>query len=128
MLFFSCVVIKVGVLAETPEVESILPPRLEQLFQIPVAPLSVVIFSSVVVSLLVSLAVTLNQVKENRLRQLRDARAAVARRRARSPPCRAARMKHHRSVPQPKPSRTPRTRASSVLSPCRAASRFGTAL
>ena len=80
MLFFSCVVIKVGVLAETPEVESILPPRLEQLFHIPVAPLTVVIFSSVVVSLLVSLAVTLNQVKENRLRQLRDARAAVARR------------------------------------------------
>ena len=79
MLFFSCVVIKVGVLAETPEVESILPPRLEQLFRVPVAPLTVVIFSSVVVSLLVSLAVTLNQVKENRLRQLRDARAAELR-------------------------------------------------
>ena len=44
VLFFSCVVIRVGVLVETEEVKNILPPRLKDLFNIPTALVSVVTF------------------------------------------------------------------------------------
>ena len=54
--------------------ESILPPRLRELFDIPTALVSVVTFASVVATLGMSSLITLLQVRKNRLRLHRGTR------------------------------------------------------
>ena len=75
VLDLCCVVIKVGVLAETPEVHKILPPRLRDRFLVPNALLSVVTFTSIVCSLIVSIAITLHQAFQDWRRKMQERRA-----------------------------------------------------
>ena len=80
VLFFSCVVLKVGALTDTPEVDAILPPRLRTNFSVPSALLSVVTFASVVIILAVSVLITIQQVQHDQQRRAAEARVAKARR------------------------------------------------
>ena len=80
VLFFSCVVLKVGVLTDTPEVNSILTDRLRERFEVPAAMLSVVIFGSVVCALVISFFVTMHLMRRDRQQRLLEERAAKARR------------------------------------------------
>jgi hypothetical protein len=80
VLFFSCVVLKVGVLTDTPEVDAILPPRLRENFGVPSALLTVVIFASVVCSLLIALLFSILRVWAERKRKQLDAQTTKAKR------------------------------------------------
>ena len=80
VLLWSCVVLKVGVLTDTPEVDAILPPRLRTNFNVPSALLSVVIFASVVFILAISMLIAIHQMRQDLRRRAAEARAAKARR------------------------------------------------
>ena len=80
VLLWSCVVLKVGVLTDTPEVDAILPPRLRTNFSVPSALLSVVTFASVVVILAVSVLIAMQQERQDQQRRAAEARVAKARR------------------------------------------------
>ena len=80
VLFFSCVVLKIGVLTDVPEVDEVLPPRLRESFKVPSAVLSVVIFSSVICSLVFMLLIAIFQTHRERKRQLIEERDKKARR------------------------------------------------
>ena len=80
VLFFLCVVLKVGVLTDTPEVDAILPPRLRANFAVPSALLTVGMLGSVIACLVLSFVISLQQAKDERQRQLLEAREAKAKR------------------------------------------------
>ena len=97
-----------GVLTDTEEVYAILSPRLRTNFNTPSALLTVVIFSTVVASLIVSLGISMRQAVHDRQRQLLEARAAKARRLlyvASKQPCLPAPLPQQPTRPQPSSSR-----------------------
>ena len=67
-------------LTDTPEVDAILPPRLRSSFAVPSALLSVVIFASVICSLLFALLVSIVRARVERRRMLLEARDTKAKR------------------------------------------------
>ena len=79
-LFLSCIVLKLKTLVETEEVREVLSPKLRELFDVPMIYLSTAMLLSILSSLALSGAITLEQVRANVARQRRSARLAIARR------------------------------------------------
>ena len=88
VLDFSCVILKVGALTETPEVDAILSPRLRANFKLPNGLLTAIILGSVVCTLFLSLVIGI-QIGRDERRRVRTQKLCP------DPPSRVSSTPHH---------------------------------
>ena len=80
VLLFSCVVLKYGTLTELPDVRDRLSLELRDVFDVPNDAIAIIIAASVFASLIVAAALVAQQAAHGHRRQVKEARAAKARR------------------------------------------------